>query len=177
MLKSLILILCLVATFKGVAEEAPASSGAKSQVFQEKMLKMNRLDEQIKSHEEEFRKLVIEKRQATDPKAKLAIIDSMKQSYAAYEKAMDELVALKKELKYRFPGDGEEALKPYSHVEKRSAEDLEKTADLSSTLSKAKMLVDEKYKSFMPPKPVRPKAEVQKEEELPVEKQRIRLER
>lgn len=180
-LKIVLLSLFTVVGSFGVAEEEkPAPSGDKnSRAFQEKLQKMNRLDDQSKTHEEEFRKLVLKKRHSTDSKEKLIIINQMKETYAAYEKAMNELADIKKELRYRFPSEGEEALKSFSHVEKRSPEDLERTVDLGTTLSNAKMAVDEKYKVFMPPKRLKPKAEqkLNNDKQVPIEQRRIRLER
>lgn len=168
-----VLLLFLMVNLSLAEDAAPPPS---SKAFHDRVQKMNKLDERVKTHEDSFRKLVVQKRRAKSSEEKLAIIEQMKSVYAEYEKTMDELSEVKKELKYRFPSEGEATLRSYAHIEKKSPEELEKTVDLSTTLSNTKLAVDEKYKSFMPkkaPKPPTPTQKAEKEKE----KTRLRLER
>ena len=151
----------LISCFAQASEESAAPTVSSNKAFQDRVQKMNKLDERIKGYEESFRKLVIKKRQSSSSEEKLKAIDEMKQVYAAYEKDMDELENVRKDLKYRFPSEGQDIQRSYSRIEKKSPEELEKTVDLGTTLTTTKLAVDDKYKSFMPPKPVKPRKEKQ----------------
>ena len=165
---------------EGVVPPEPTTAQKQSKAYQEHILKMNQLDEKVKSSEEAFQKLVLQKRHAHNSEEKLKLIDQMKTVYAEYSKDMDNLIEVKKMIKYRFPSEGDSTERSYSNLEKKSPDELEKTVDLSTTLSNTKLAVDEKYKSFMPPKAPMPKSERKKAHEGEIKdaaKQKITLER
>ncbi len=161
-----------------VSEPTPAQKQSKA--YQEHTQKMNLLDEKVRTSEEAFQKLVLQKRHAHSSEEKQKIIEEMKLVYAEYSKDMDQLIGIKKMIKYRFPSEGDATERSYSNLEKKSPDELEKTVDLSTTLSNTKLAVDEKYKSFMPAKPLVPKSQQKKAHEnhsKDAAKQKITLER
>ncbi|MCB0412622.1 MAG: hypothetical protein KDD22_08860 [Bdellovibrionales bacterium] len=163
---------------------APATAApSNSKVYQEKIQKLNRVQEEAKLAEEHFKELVHKKNHAHSNEEKHMIMEQMREVYKDYAKSNDEAAKLKDEIRYRFPTGEDINPEAYAPTEqKHTMQELETETGLTGLLTEVKKFVDNKYKIFMPkPKPKPPKRQPastasssSSEEEKP---KRIRIER
>jgi hypothetical protein len=122
--------------------------------YQDKSSRLKMYDAKISGAEHEIMALAVKKDQEKDPKAQKEIMNRMVGIVMDRNKTAEQYNALKTELAYRYPSQGEALDRSYRTQSKKSLEEIEGSVGLDELLTNTKKMIDRKYAPFVPPKEV-----------------------
>lgn len=178
----------------GGGEEGKAEAGAEGKAapakkealeYSKKAARINTLKGKVEEAEKQFANLLHEKEETHDPQAKQHLAEEMAKVDKEKKTAAKELDELTQELKYRFPNEGKDIDRHYSHDRQKGAaekgdEGGEKKSEFDEKLTRVTKGVEKKYAPLMP-KPTaaeeadQAKAEEQRGEVKPAKETKKRL--
>lgn len=176
-LSVLVITTCFVSAS---ANSGGEGTGPKTSEYGKKTTELRNLESKIKDCEETIEKMVEKKNHTEDLEQKKLAMKEMVEKHEELKKHTIDYNRLRMELKYKFPGKGEEIEARYHSKKTHSLEEMEHKSSLDAQLARTKKVVIKKYEPLMPKVTPSPSADNhlhEKEADTKGEPPRFRLER
>jgi hypothetical protein len=183
--KTLFVILLAIPSVARPEGEAAPAAGEKNKKekptaaveFTQHESKINVIQSRIEDANVEFQKLVEEKSHEKDPQRLDGILKAMVDIANRRNKDVEEFNQVRLEILYKYPSKTAELNRLYEMEQRKTADEMQSTADLDEMLTRVKRVIDRKFASFNPNPPAlkgKPDGKVETETEEP---KRLKLEK
>ena len=110
------------------------------------LMRVQSLEAQVRSGEEEIKKLIEEKEQTKDPEKLKEILREIKRVHLELQKDAKDFNQQRSLLMYRYPEKGREEKRTYERIEVKPVDEMESAISLSNTVNKTLRKVRTQYK-------------------------------